>query len=609
MDKNFFAPRKRALPLQNSPARLTVDKNFFAPRKRALPIITESLKRKSSEQSPSPPPSPKRTERAQSFISISSGDEDDGPPLQRVVEPTLCDEQKELVELIKSGKSIFFTGSAGCGKSTALKVAVEALRDSGKRVEVTAPTGRAAIQVDGTTTWLFMGWHPDMLRKGVRQLKYATYASKQTRKRHHRTDVLVIDEISMVSSSFLDHVNVCLKHIRHSELPFGGIQVIVTGDFCQLPPVDPFQLCYHCGAVTKFDRSEDEYNCTNTRCKARFHHEDRWAFRSAVWEEAQFVHINLSEIHRQSDETFIKMLQKCRLGIPFTEDDIELLVNHESEVEDAARLASTKGEAETINRGRYNEIKQLERKYKVYDDWCWNGRRKDQDDFYGRRFPDGTLMAFKEHHFDEVVSLKETMLVMLQVNLDIRHGLVNGSQGIICGWEPIEAPDLPGLLGQDVELRESGMEIFTARHMDSNDDEQMHVWPRVRFTNGQVRTIYPWCFVSTVPGERNNRVDGRVEDSKLHRTQIPLIPGWAITIHKSQGMTLDRVIVNVARSFENGQVYVALSRATNLRGLKVEVATGLSVGEGGNEEVREFLKAKFGSEIFLEHEDPAAISA
>lgn len=581
---------------------------FCAPGNPDLPDITNSLKRKCGEQSPSPPPSPKRTEREQSFISISSGDEDDGFPLQRAGEPSLCDEQKELVELIMSGKNIFFTGSAGCGKSTALKVAVEALRDSGKRVHVTAPTGRAAIQIDGTTTWSFMGWHPDMLKNGVKDLKYVTYAKKQTRKRHNRTDVLVIDEISMVSSSFLDHIDVCLKHIRHSELPFGGIQMIVTGDFCQLPPVDPFQLCYHCGAATRFDRSKDEYKCTNTGCKAIFHHEDRWAFRSVVWEEAQFVHINLSEIHRQSDETFIKMLQKCRLGIPFTEDDIDLLVNNESEVEDAARLLSTKGEVEVINRGKYNEIRQLERKYRVYDDWLWNGGQRDQNEFYGKRSPDGTLMAFKDHPFDQVVNLKETMLVMLQVNLDIRHGLVNGSQGVICGWEPIEAPDLPGLLGQDVELRESSVETFTERHMESNDDEEMHVWPRVRFTNGQVGTIYPWCFVSTVPGEKYDGVEGKIKDSKLHRTQIPLIPGWAITIHKSQGMTLDRVIVNVARSFENGQVYVALSRATNLRGLKVEVATGLSVGEGGNEEVREFLKAKFGSGIFLEHGDSFDIS-
>lgn len=218
-------------------------------------------------------------------------------------------------------------------------------------------------------------------------------------------------------------------------------------------------------------------------------------------------------------------------------------------------------------------------------------------------------MAFKDHPFDKVVNLKETMLVMLQVNLDIKQGLVNGSQGVICGWESIELPDLPGLLGQDAVLRSESVETFAMRHMESNDDEEMHFWPRVRFTNGQVRTIYPWCFVNTVPSEKDTEGQVKVEDSKLHRTQIPLIPGWAITIHKSQGMTLDRVIVNVARSFENGQVYVALSRATNLRGLKVEVATGLSVGEGGNEEVRDFLKAKFGSGIFQGYEDPVAILA
>ncbi|KAM0269083.1 hypothetical protein ACHAPA_004342 [Fusarium lateritium] len=119
---------------------------------QTLPDRTESLKRKSGEQSPSPPPSPKRTEREQSFISISSGDEDDELSLQPVGEPTLCQEQKDLLQHIMNGRNIFFTGSAGCGKSTVLKAAVEQLRDSGLRVSVTAPTGRAAIQVEGTTT-------------------------------------------------------------------------------------------------------------------------------------------------------------------------------------------------------------------------------------------------------------------------------------------------------------------------------------------------------------------------------------------------------------------------------------------------------------------------
>lgn len=304
-------------------------RSFFAPRQLPLLGPTESPKRKIDEQSPSPPPSPKRTERAQSFISVSSSDEDDGPPLQRLGEPSLCEEQKTLLDLIMSGQNIFFTGSAGCGKSTVLKAAVAALRNSGKRVYVTAPTGRAAIQVEGMTTWSYMGWHPNMQKEGADRFRQAPFASKLTKKRLRRTDVLVIDEISMVSSSFLDLVNQCLKLVRfQSREPFGGVQIILTGDFCQLPPVKPFEFCFHCGAPTRHNTIEDEFRCTNTsapHCKGVFRFEDRWAFRSKAWEEAQLVHYNLSEIHRQSDETFIKMLQKCRLGIPFTEDDIDLL--------------------------------------------------------------------------------------------------------------------------------------------------------------------------------------------------------------------------------------------------------------------------------------------
>ncbi|KAF4987991.1 hypothetical protein FGRMN_10039 [Fusarium graminum] len=598
---------------------------------QSLPVdplpIEVTLKRKNGEQCPSPGPSPKRTERATSVISIGSDNEeserikraasfisigsDDEEPEQNehvaslisnslgngdegnfntvpLQEPVLCEEQQRLVDAIKQGRNVFFTGSAGTGKSTVLKAAVRALQEMGRRVYVTAPTGRAAVQVEGTTTYSFLGWSPHSLSKGE---KLIFIANKNTKRRIRRTDVLVIDEISMVSSNFLSHMDAFLKYQRFNrEVPFGGLQMIITGDFCQLPPVKPFDLCYNCGQPTRFDGMTDQHVCP---CGKKFRSEDKWAFTSPAWDGANFMHVELREIHRQKEQAFVKVLQRCRLGIPFTEKDLDLLLNHEYDVKDAAQLLSTRAEVDEINREKYNAIRKPERKYRALDGFEWNGV-DGYDNMKHGMDENGELRSalLKDHPFDTVVSLKEGMVVMLQVNLDIRAKLVNGSQGVVVGWKEISPPDLPAQLGHEKEFREDRILDFCMNHMELNKDDDMHVFPVVRFMNGMKRTIFPWCYVNPV-GE----LDHDRKASKLYRTQIPLVPGWAITIHKSQGMTLDRVIVNVARAFAEGQVYVALSRARSLYGLKIEGAEGLSVGVGGNETVNKFLQFRFGREL------------
>ncbi|QGI69817.1 hypothetical protein CEK27_002146 [Fusarium fujikuroi] len=380
-------------------------------------------------------------------------------------------------------------------------------------------------------------------------------------------------------------------------LPFGGIQVIVTGDFCQLAPVKPFQFCYVCGVPTKFNKSDGLHTCIKSREHGPWADEDKWAFRSNAWAETNFTCFNLTDIHRQNDPSFIKLLQKCRLGIPFTENDIDLLMNHDCEVENAPQLLCTREEVDPINHAKFQEITEYEpKRYTVLDGFKWNQKLKWEKDKYSASLEDGTLVVHKEHQLDPVVNLKQTMQVMLQVNLDIRDGLVNGSQGVVCGWEKIDLAKLPVLQGEYSNEREGLVRAFTTKYIQLHPDKRDHVWPRVRFSNGRVRTIYPWCVITPVGEFRPY--------SLLQRTQIPLIPGWAITIHKSQGMTLERVIVNLSRAFAEGQVYVALSRATCLRGLRVEgEARGITVGEGGNEEVRQFLADTFGTETFEGLED------
>jgi hypothetical protein len=161
-------------------------------------------------------------------------------------EPDLCQEQQDLVNLILSGRNVFYTGSAGCGKSTVLKNFVKQLRDRGKKVVIVAPTGRAALEVNGATYFTFAGWVPDSFKKPLKKLEDASHG-RFVRKRLNDVNVLVIDEISMLENYTFERLNAIMQTARGSSKAFGGVQLVVTGDFCQLPPVKPFRTCITCG--------------------------------------------------------------------------------------------------------------------------------------------------------------------------------------------------------------------------------------------------------------------------------------------------------------------------------------------------------------------------
>ncbi|KAG8414570.1 hypothetical protein J3459_022503 [Metarhizium acridum] len=512
-------------------------------------------------------------------------------------EPNLCQEQQDLIDLIASGRNVFFTGSAGCGKSTVLKAAVRKLQDMGRTVHVVAPTGRAALQVNGATTWTYMGWTPDNLRLSKNKLIDLVFR-KHVRKRLKNTDVLIIDEISMVENHHLERINISMKAARRwgedAAPPFGGVQVIVTGDFCQLPPVKPFEHCIFCGQKTEANDYETEFDCPKNH--GPFKEREKWAFMSEAWEECKFVYVELKQIHRQKDQDFLKMLRKCRLGISFSREETEILMNHPCHVTNATRLFSTKEEVARTNTDNFRKLQTPIVKYQSLDEFNWCQDTHPYLKHYNNRSPDGSLVQLKEHRLERQVQLRIGMIVVLQVNLDLRAGLCNGSQGIICGFEDYDPAKLPRaksstrsssaaesatIYGDYASLKERQVERFMA-------GQEMKIWPRVLFHNGQKRTIYAECTV--------NSFGHKEPYSLLHRTQIPLMAAWAMSIHKSQGMTLDRVIVDVSKAFEEGQVYVALSRATGLHGLKIQGSQeGLSVGRGGNADVQRFLREKFGS--------------
>lgn len=522
-------------------------------------------------------------------------------------EPPLCPEQADLVDLICSGRNVFYTGSAGCGKSTVLKAFTKRLRNMGKRVRVLAPTGRAALQVGGQTFWTFAGWTPEHIKKPLAELRQSAHGRFVYKRIKTDTDVIVFDEVSMIENHNFERLNELMKEAwydptRDKQRAFGGVQVIVTGDFCQLPPVKPFSHCIECGNEMIETR---KYGRKTYSCKAHgeFRDEDKWAFSSKAWQECDFEHVHLKQIHRQNDAEFIRMLQKCRIGDPLSSLEINKLMDHPCQVNNATRLFATRDQVREVNQKMFKKLTGVNNWYWSRDVFVWQQARHPHLQWKGVRKAEGPsgpeelrpLRALDEHRFDERVELKQGMLVVLLVNLDLGAGLCNGSQGLVCGFEQFDAAKMPRakignkdepanrIMGERAQMKEQEIKAFI-----KNKGARFKRWPVVRFHNGQTRVIFADCSITEL-GDKQPY-------SLLVRTQIPLAPAWAMTIHKSQSLTMDRVIVNLSKAFEEGQVYVALSRATCLKGLKIEGDTdAFTNGLGGNREVQRFLRSKFGA--------------
>ena len=491
------------------------------------------------------------------------------------IEPGLCDEQLALVELIMNGKNVFYTGSAGCGKSTVLKHFVTLLKRKGKRVDILAPTGRAALEVNGRTLHNYAGWIPSSLGQPLQRLA-SNARGRKVQKRLGRTDVLIIDEISMVANHVLERLNCIMKSARHSKRPFGGVQMIVTGDFCQLPPVKGFKYCLHCGTTLQQVCGEGSYKCVKAECLALFQEIDKWAFRSAAWQEAKFEHVNLNVIHRQKDAKFKALLEKRRLGIPYTVKEKWRLLDHQSETKDAVKLFPMRKEVRETNEMEFAQLPGRALTYCCVDDFAWNSGHDDLGDKgkYCRKPKDHVLEALKDHSLEPNLVLKEGMLVILLVNWDLDSRLANGSQGTIVGFEQHNQhlfPEVPRKWEYSSH-KNSLLRKFVER-------TAVQEWPIVQFLNGPKRTIYPRCMINDLGDDEPY--------SLLSRTQIPLTAAWAMTVHKAQGMTLSRVIVDLRDTFEPGQDYVALSRAETLDGLKVVALPERYPGP--DEQVIEFL--------------------
>uniref|UniRef100_A0A673JND3 ATP-dependent DNA helicase PIF1 n=1 Tax=Sinocyclocheilus rhinocerous TaxID=307959 RepID=A0A673JND3_9TELE len=387
----------------------------------------------------------------------------------------LSKEQTAVVNAVLSGKNVFFTGSAGTGKSFLLKRIIGSLPP--KSTYATASTGVAACHIGGTTLHSFAG-----VGSGSAPLEQCIELAQRPGVLQHWTSCkhLIIDEISMVEAEFFDKLEAIARSIRRSTEPFGGIQLIVCGDFLQLPPV------------------------TKGKDKANF------CFQSRSWRKCIHMNMELTEVRRQTDKAFISLLQAVRVGRVTEEVTAQLLrsANHSIERDGilATRLCTHKDDVELTNE---NKLKQLPGVMRVFE-------AMDSDPMLFR-----TIDA--QSPVSRLLQLKVGAQVMLTKNLDVQRGLVNGARGVVVDFQP----------------GNQGL-------------------PRVRFLCGAVEVIKRerWMF----------KASGGLY---LSRQQLPLKLAWAISIHKSQGMTLDCVEISLARVFESGQAYVALSRARSLEGLRV----------------------------------------
>lgn len=341
----------------------------------------------------------------------------------------------------------------------------------------------------------------------------------------------------------------------------------------------------------------DHRPVTCHRCQRIYEDKDKWAFQSETWRACKFTYFELRHIHRQSDSTFIAILQKCRYGQPLLPAEKAALLARKPDPVGAVRLLPRRNEVLAVNKREFDGLPSAPRTYTCLDCFIW--RNRDEPDLQRKgeaRYPSrphGPLKALADHRFEEEVELKEGMLIILLVNLDFKSGLVNGSQGKVIGFEkheehrvfpPPQAYESPRNRGRsmmEVELKSQIANIKEEQIRDFIGRNGIRQWPIVEFQNGVTQPIYAHCQLNELGSEKPY--------SLLGRTQMPLLAAWAITVHKSQGMSLDSVIVDLHNSFEREMAYVALSRARTLEGLKVE-RLAKNMEQGVNREVQAFLE-------------------
>jgi ATP-dependent exoDNAse (exonuclease V) alpha subunit len=389
----------------------------------------------------------------------------------------------DLIE--KEGKNLFITGRAGTGKSTLLQLFRNTTR---KKAVVLAPTGVAALNVQGQTIHSFFGFPP-------RLISSREISKRKDRRLYRNMEVLIIDEISMVRADMLDNIDYFLRLNRDSPLPFGGVQVVFFGDLFQLPPV----------VASDF---EQEIFSTS--------YDSAFFFSAQVFQRGfEIEMLELRKVYRQDNRHFLRLLDGIRLNHADQDDLDELNERFEPNFEPEdfyITLSARNATSDRINQRELGKIDLPERKYLATV----------TGEFNPTQYP-----------AEAALSLKIDAQVMLLKN-DPDRRYVNGT------------------IGKIVAL---GNEFIKIQIEEKSGDLKEIViapvtWEIIRYKNDPTQTE-----------DIQTEVVGTF-------TQFPLRLAWAVTIHKAQGKTFDRVIIDLGGgAFEHGQTYVALSRCRTLEGI------------------------------------------
>lgn len=388
----------------------------------------------------------------------------------------LNEKQKLAVEQTMNGENILITGPAGTGKSYTIKYIIELLKTQNKNIGLTATTGTAAFIIGGQTIHSFMGM-------GIGEETLAEIFIKiKNRSSIYRTlaelDVLIIDEVSMMDTSLFENISRLLCYVKSHHLkdegllqkPFGGIQIIFIGDFCQLAPVN------------------------GTYC-----------FLSELWKDACIKVIMLDELVRQNDDVlFQKILQIIRKG-KCTENILKVL-NALRNTQFDDEIIPTKLYPKNVNVDRINDMEIIKLKAEGNKRCVYKAEASK-----GIELSQANIAKYD-------VELVENAQVIVTRNIDISNGVVNGMRGVV-------------------------KKLFNE-------------FAIVKDCEGNLHTIAYYKDV--------------FEKSKSFILHLPLKVSYALSIHKSQGMTIDALEIDLGENiFTCGQAYTALSRAKSLRSIRV----------------------------------------